>query len=121
MLLDFPLIQLFRSIISKLFRQGFFELITVEPAIWQRYIITNMSKVLSKNNRLRTTNIIRQNSCSFEVDKINRLFPKVLYQSLHIEGNHTHSMHTGIESSVFSVSSDILPVKKTLIESIFLR
>jgi hypothetical protein len=36
MLLDFPLIQLFRSIVSKLFRQGFFELITVEPAIWQR-------------------------------------------------------------------------------------
>jgi hypothetical protein len=38
MLLDFPLIQLFRSIISKLFRQGFFELITIEPAIWRRYL-----------------------------------------------------------------------------------
>jgi hypothetical protein len=37
MLLDFPLIQLFRSIISKLFRQEFFELITVEPIVWQRY------------------------------------------------------------------------------------
>jgi hypothetical protein len=37
MLLDFPLIQLFRSIISKLFRLRFFELITVESAIWQRY------------------------------------------------------------------------------------
>jgi hypothetical protein len=37
MLLDFLLIQLFRSIIFKLFRQGFFELIIVEPAIWQRY------------------------------------------------------------------------------------
>jgi hypothetical protein len=36
MILDFPLIQLFRSIISKLFRQGFFELIIVEPAIWRR-------------------------------------------------------------------------------------
>jgi hypothetical protein len=36
MLLDFRLIQLFRSIISKLFRQGFFELISVEPTIWQR-------------------------------------------------------------------------------------
>jgi hypothetical protein len=33
MLLDFPLIQLFRSIISKLYRQGFIELITVKPAI----------------------------------------------------------------------------------------
>jgi hypothetical protein len=37
MLVDFPLIQLFRSILSKLYRQGFFELITVEPAIWRRY------------------------------------------------------------------------------------
>jgi hypothetical protein len=36
MLLDFFLIQLFRSIISKLFRQGFFELIIVEPAVWRR-------------------------------------------------------------------------------------
>jgi hypothetical protein len=38
MLLDFHLIQLFRSIISKLLWQGFFELITIEPAIWRRYI-----------------------------------------------------------------------------------
>jgi hypothetical protein len=37
MLLDFSLIQLFRSIISKLFLQGFFELIIVKPAIWQWY------------------------------------------------------------------------------------
>jgi hypothetical protein len=37
MTLDFPLIQLFRSIISKLFRQGFFELIIVKPTIWRRY------------------------------------------------------------------------------------
>jgi hypothetical protein len=36
MLLDFLLIQLFRSIISKLFQQGFFELITVDPTIWRR-------------------------------------------------------------------------------------
>jgi hypothetical protein len=33
MLIDFPLIQLVRSIISKSFWQGFFELITVKPAI----------------------------------------------------------------------------------------
>jgi hypothetical protein len=34
MLTDFPLIQLFRPLISKLFWQGFFELINDEPALW---------------------------------------------------------------------------------------
>jgi hypothetical protein len=49
MLLDFPLIQLFRSIISKLFWQGFFELIIVELTMWRWYqCACNVSSSLRK-------------------------------------------------------------------------
>ena len=50
MLLDFPFIQLFRSVISKLFQQGFFELIIVEPIIWRRCHCTIVSSTSSPRN-----------------------------------------------------------------------
>jgi hypothetical protein len=37
--IGFPLIQLFRIIISQLFQQIFFELITIEPIVLLRYTL----------------------------------------------------------------------------------
>jgi hypothetical protein len=48
MFIDFLFIQLFRSIISKLFHKGFLELITIKLAIFVRYIGSVFHKMIKK-------------------------------------------------------------------------